>query len=147
MAFCNSILGVNLGKAQLYDFAVGGQVDTGVGESLVGISAKWQPARFFGVEFGGNYGGGFTVVQIIPQFIYTVSEQTDGLALYLGAGPSYIMGGHPNEVKDFNIVGTAGAEYELVDYPISFLQIGDLDYTKKDPGFYNTMQIKKFRTW
>jgi hypothetical protein len=30
----------------------GGSVDTGVGESLVGISAKWQPARFFGVEFG-----------------------------------------------------------------------------------------------
>ena len=46
--FAILFLGVNLGKAQLYDFAVGGQVDTGVGESLVGISAKWQPARGFG---------------------------------------------------------------------------------------------------
>ena len=141
--FAILFLGVNLGKAKLYNFAVGGQVDTGVGESLVGISAKWQPARFFGVEFGGNYGGGFTVVQVIPQFIYTVSEQTDGLALYLGAGPSYIMGGHPNEVKDFNIVGTAGAEYELVDYPISFFADWRPRLYQKDPGFYNTMQIKK----
>ena len=141
--FAILFLGVNLGKAQLYDLAVGGQVDTGVGESLVGISAKWQPARFFGVEFGGNYGAGFTVVQVIPQFIYTVSEQTDGLALYLGAGPSYIMGGHPNEVKDFNIVGTAGAEYELVDYPISFFADWRPRLYQKDPGFYNTMQIKK----
>ena len=67
--FAILFLGVNLGKAQLYDFAVGGQVDTGVGESLVGISAKWQPARFFGVEFGGNYGGGFTVVHLYTPLV------------------------------------------------------------------------------
>ena len=136
-------LGANLSKAQLYDFAIGGSVDTGVGESLVGISAKWQPTRSVGIEFGGNYGGGFTVVQVIPQFIYTVSEQTDGLAFYLGAGPSYITGGHPNEVKEFNIVGTAGAEYELVDFPVSFFADWRPRLYQKDPGFYNTMQIKK----
>ena len=135
--------GVNITKAQLYDFAVGGQVDTGVGESLVGISAKWQPSRFVGIEFGGNYGGGFTTVQIIPQFIYTVSEQTDGLAIYLGAGPSYITGGHPTELKEFNIVGTAGAEYELVDFPVSFFADWRPRLYQKDPGFYKTMQIKK----
>lgn len=53
------------------------------------------------------------------------------------------MGGHPNEVKDFNIVCTAGAEYELVDYPISFFADWRPRLYQKDPGFYNTMQIKK----
>lgn len=136
-------LGMNFSKAQLYDFAIGGHIDMGVGESLVGVSAKWQPTRFVGIEFGGNYGGGFTVVQVIPQFIYTVSEQTDGLAFYFGAGPSYITGGHPNVLKEFNIVGTAGAEYELVDYPISFFADWRPRLYQKDPGFYNTMQVKK----
>ena len=107
-------------NAQLYDIAIGGHVDTGVGESLVGVDVKWQPARFFGVEFSGSYGGGFTSLEVIPQFIYTVSEQTDGLAVYIGAGPSYITGGHPDKLKVFNIVGVVGAEFELVDYPISF---------------------------
>lgn len=130
-------------KAQLYNIAVGGQVDAGVGESLVGISVKWQPARFIGIEFGGNYGGGYTSIQVIPQFVYTVSEQTDGLAFYLGAGPSYITGGHPSKVKEFNIVGTFGAEYELVDYPISFFGDWRPRLYQKDPGFYNTMQIEK----
>ncbi|GGP02178.1 hypothetical protein GCM10010992_05520 [Cloacibacterium rupense] len=136
-------LSCNLSKAQLYDFAIGGQVDTGVGESLVGVSAKWQPTRFIGIEFGGNYGGGYTVVQLIPQFVYTVSEQTDGLAFYLGAGPSYITGGHPEKLKTFNIVGTAGAEFELVDFPISFFADWRPRLYQKEPGFYNTMQIKK----
>lgn len=137
------ILGFTFTKAQLYDFAVGGHVDTGVGESLVGITAKWQPARFVGIEFSGSYGGGFTAVQVVPQFIYTVSEQTDGLAFYVGAGPSYITGGHPVEMKIFNIVGTAGAEYELIDYPISFYADWRPRYYQKEPGFYNTMQIHK----
>jgi hypothetical protein len=54
---------------------------------------------------------------------------------YLRCRSFLYYGGHPNEVKEFNIVGTAGAEYELVDYPISFLQIGDQDYTKKIQDF------------
>ena len=36
-------LGTQVAKAQLYDVAIGGQVDTGVGESLVGVSIKYQP--------------------------------------------------------------------------------------------------------
>lgn len=135
--------GINFSNAQLYDIAVGGHVDTGVGESLVGVNIKWQPLRFVGVEAGGNYGGGFTVIQIIPQFIYTVSEQTDGLAVYIGAGPSYITGGHPEKLKVFNIVGVAGAEYELVDYPISFFADWRPRMYQQEPGFYNTMQIHK----
>lgn len=136
-------LGTQVAKAQLYDVAIGGQVDTGVGESLVGISIKYQPFQFVGIEFSGNYGGGFTALQVIPQFVYTVSEQTDGLAIYVGAGPSYITGGHPAKVKAFNIVGVAGAEFELVDYPVSFFADWRPRLYQEDPGFYNTMQIEK----
>lgn len=135
--------GFHESKAQLYDVAIGGQVDTGVGESLVGISVKYQPWQFVGLEFSGAYGGGFTAIQIIPQFIYTVSEQTDGLAIYAGAGPSYITGGHPEKLKEFNIVGVVGAEFELVDYPVSFFADWRPRYYKDEPGFYNTMQIHK----
>ncbi len=130
-------------NAQLYDIAIGGHVDTGVGESLVGVDLKWQPTRFTGIEFSGSYGGGYTSFEVIPQFIYTVSEQTDGLAIYIGAGPSYITGGHPEKLKVFNIVGVVGAEFELVDYPISFHADWRPRMYQTDPGFYNTMQIEK----
>ena len=37
------------------------------------IRDRWQPSRFTGIEFSGSYGGGFTSLEVIPQFVYTVS--------------------------------------------------------------------------
>lgn len=135
--------GVNTSKAQLYDVAVGIQVDSGVGESLIGPNVKATLGQYFAVEGGAVFGGGYSSFQVIPQFNYNFSEQTDGISFYLGAGASFITGGHPNKISQLTYIGTIGAEYELIDYPVSFSVDWRPRYYTQEPGFYNTMQIHK----